>query len=132
MNIKKKQLSALIRSAILMFTTMILLQSLERPRMPLPMIRSALPLYHYPVISPISQRANPFCSMPACARKAPPAHCPCNSQREGLISGYAKIMSNDLHCQWRQNSDRLTYRFVNFENLKKKFKRIVKRLLHRR
>ncbi|WP_213991110.1 hypothetical protein [Sodalis sp. dw_96] len=129
MTIRKNQLSVILRSVLLLSMIMILLQSLDPPKLPMPMMPPPLPMHYYPIFSPVSQQANPFCSIPVCDRKAQPAHCPCHSRRGELTSNYVSAVNNDLHCQWQTKGDRGTYRFVKYDDFKKRLKRMVRRLL---
>jgi hypothetical protein len=93
------------------------------------MIQSPLPLHYYPILSPVPQRASLFCSIPVCVRKAHPAHCPCNLRRGVLLPNYVSANNSDVLCQWQTKGNHGTYRFVKYDDFKKRLKRMVRRLL---
>ncbi|NDL62281.1 hypothetical protein [Acerihabitans arboris] len=128
MTIRKYQLGVIIRPVLLLFTIIILFQSMENARKSAPLVPSALPAYYSGAWSPAAQAANPFCPVSACAMRYFLAQCPCTHRQHCLSAENIRAVNEDKLCQQQDRGDRSVYRFIKTD-MKQRVKRAVRRLL---
>jgi len=129
MTIRKHQIGIKLRPILILFTIMVLLQSIQNARLTASLIQSALPMHRYHAISPFNQQANPLCPVKHCHTGALPTNCPCGLRTSCLYNDTAAANGVDTACQGLPEGQQDLYRCIKIDTLKKRLKRMARRWL---
>jgi len=126
MALKKHPFGMIFHPIFIFFTIMILLQSIQNARISVPLVRSALPMHHYNVTSPLPRQVNPLCPVKTCHTGVLPTYCPCNLRHSCFSNGNVTAGCMDSLCQVLPARDQNLCRFFNTGTLKKTLKRVAR------
>lgn len=128
MTIRKYQLGVIVCPVLILFASIILIQSMKNARNPATFTQHGSPPYQLGIGSPVSESTSTFCPVPACAIRHFTTGSVCGLRQDCVSTNTIQAINVDFFCRRQDTDDLSVYRFIKTD-IKKRVKRAVRRLL---